>query len=143
MEINIYTIIYTLGIGLLGYFLRDIYNPRKTLRYSYQHKTTSGTYPRIYTFKNRIHFKNIDTQPIYEVEINQTKNGVSINLKSLDNLFPNEEIIIEDQLEIPFEDTGNKPKEAEKMLPENFITPKLLVEFKNKSGHKYKSKFSK
>ena len=154
MEVNIYTIIYTLGIGLLAYFLRDIYNfikkklikgdrPRTMLRYSYQHKITSGTYPRVYTFKSNIHFKNIDTQPIYEVAINEIKDGATVNLKKLDNLPPNEEIIIEDQLKIPFVDTGSKPKEAEQMLPENFKAPKLFIEFKTKSGHKYKSKLNK
>lgn len=154
MEINIYTIIYTLVIGLLSYFLRDIYNflkkklikddrPRTTLRYSYQHNMTSGTHPRVYTFKSHIHFKNIDNQPIYEVAIIQIKDESTVKIKNLDNLPPNEEIIIEDQLEIPFGETGSKPKEAEKMLPVNFKTPKLLVEFKNKSGHKYKLKLDK
>ena len=154
MEINIYTILYTLGIGILGYFLRDVYKatkkrfvkgdkPKTTLNYSYHHKSTSGTYPRTYTFKSSLLFKNIDTEPIYEITINQVKNGKIVKLKNVDNLIPNKEILIEDQLEIPFEDTGSKPKEAEKILPEIFRIPQLIVVYKDKNGHSYKSKLNK
>jgi hypothetical protein len=148
MKIDIYTIIYTLGIGLLGYFLRDIYNfikkklikgdkPKTSLSYSYRHKSTSGTYPRNYSFNSIILFKNIDTEPIYEVKIYQIKSEETIVLKSLDSLPPNQELIIENKIEIPFGDTGSQPKEAEKTLPVDFKTPNLKIKFQNKNGHKY------
>lgn len=154
MKIDIYTIIYTLGIGLLGYFLRDIYNfikkkcikgdkPKTSLNYTYRHKSTSGTYPRNYTFNSKVHFKNIDTEPIYAVEINQIKAEETIILKTLDSLPPNQEVIIEDKLEIPFGDTGSKPKEAEQTLSVDFRTPNLLVKFQNKNGHKFNKKLDK
>ncbi len=148
MKIDIYTIIYTLGIGLFGYFLRDIYNfikkkfikgdtPKTSLRYSYRHKSTSGTYPRNYSFNSKILFKNIDTEPIYDVKIYQIKAEETILLKSLDSLPPNQELILEDKIEIPFGDTGSQPKEAEKTLPVDFRTPNVHVKFQSKNGHKF------
>lgn len=151
MRIDLSSILYTLGIGLLGYFLRDIYNfikkklikgdkPRTSLRYSYRHKSTSGTNPRKYTFYSKIKFKNIDTQPLYDVNINLVKAQETILLTSVDSLPPNEEIIIDDKIEVAYGDFGNKPKEAEKTLPVDFKTPNLIVKFQNKNGHKFNNK---
>jgi len=154
MELNIYTILYTLVIGLLGYFLRDLYNyakkktiraekPKNSLKYSYGHKMTSGTYPRMYSFNSSLIFKNIDTEPFYDITIDQIIDGSSNSLKSTENLNPGEKIKIVDKIEIPYGNDGSKPKEAEEKLPETFKNPDIIVTFINKNGHKYNSTLKK
>ncbi len=153
MEITIYSVLYTLGIGLFGYFLRDIYNyikkrtlkgtkPKTILNHSYRHKYAVGTNPRVYTFESKIVFKNIDTEPVYDITINQKIERELIRLKYLENLIPNDEIIIADKIDVPHGHSGNETKEAEKKLPEKFTNPDIEVSFKNKNGHKFKAKLN-
>ncbi len=55
----------------------------------------------------------------------------------------NKEIITADQLEILLGYSKSKQKETKKIPPDIFKTPKLSVEFKNKSGNIFKSKLEK
>lgn len=104
---------------------------------------TSGTYPRMYSFNSSLIFKNIDTEPFYDITIDQIIDGSSNSLKSIENLNPGEKIKIVDKIEIPYGDDGSKPKEAEEKLPENFKNPDIIVTFINKNGHKYNSTLKK
>lgn len=149
MEMNIKTILYTLVVGLISYFLRDLYGyvkrqvikgdkPKLSLNHSYRHKMTHGTNPRLYRFKSSLIIKNIDTIPLYDVQIQQIINGQTKTISQQESLNVQEVIKINNEFEIPYGQNGNLIKEAEEQLPESFRKPEITVSFSNKNGHKFK-----
>lgn len=149
MKFDIYKALYTLLIGLLGYFLRDVYNwtkrklikgvrPKLSIKYTFRHTATLGTHPRMYTFESLMVVQNIDTRPIYNIVISRQENGELTEIESKELLSSTEKIEIKDSINVPFGDIGSKRKEAEKELKESFKDPHIIVSYEDENGHKYK-----
>ena len=147
MDIN--TILFSLGVGVAGYFLRDIYNyskkkffkgssPKTSLKYEFRHRATGGTNPRRYTFISELTFKNIDTIPIYDVELFLIRDGGKRKIKECEYLGPNCEIRKAEERIVNYQVQGNYPDEAQKLLLSEFTNPNILVTFRNKDGHRFR-----
>lgn len=59
-------------------------------------------------------------------------------LKGSEHLGANDVIQLPQERVVNYGDQGNDPVEAQKLLPDEFTNPNLLVTFKNKEGHKFK-----
>jgi len=137
-----------LAIGLLGFFLRDVYNylkrkyikskkPKVVLEYEVTAKGAHGSNPRIYEFKSNLIIQNIDTIPVYNLRVIQNLNSKSNEIYHENYLSPNEKKEIKKEIEVPFGKIGTKYEEAKQVLPEDFKLPDMLLRFEDSDGHKY------
>ena len=79
MELDFNKVIYSILILLVGFFLRDLYSwikkkilrekPRISVGHICKRRSAFNTNPRNYKFDNIITLQNIDTEPIYDVEL--------------------------------------------------------------------------
>ena len=151
MEENLTKILYTILIGLIGYFTRDVYNyfkrkffkstkPKLVLEYSYKGGSAHGINPRLYRFFGKLLIQNIDAQPIYNLRLIHTENEIKDTILRENHLSPNDKKEISTKIEIPFGETGKDFAGAEAELPEKFKNPNYKLYFENKNGHKYSEK---
>lgn len=154
MKLDFINILYTLGIGIIGYFTRDVYNlikrkyfkgekPKVILKYSYRHFSTHGSNPRLYGFTSKIIIQNIDLVPLYNIRLVQKLDDIEKVIRNIELLSPTEKIEINNEKEVEYGSIGDNIKEAEQQLPDNFTSPNLILYFKDKNGHKFKSVLNK
>jgi hypothetical protein len=150
MEFDITKIIYPIITAILGFFLRDIYtffkkklskenSPKISLKYNYGYYSARSADPRIYKFKSKLIVHNIDTIPVYDVEIFKFTNESEMNslYYSKELLSPTEKIEKEEEEIVKYGDGYNHIDEATKLLPAIFSDPKILIKYKNPEGKKF------
>lgn len=144
-------IIIGLSIGLIGFFLRDVYNyvkrkfikskkPKVVLEYEVIAKGAHGSSPRIYEFKSILLIQNIDTIPIYNLRIFQNLNSKTSEIFHENYLSPNEKKEISQEIEVPFGEIGTNYEEAKQVIPKSFKMPDYVLRFEDSDGHKYTHK---
>ena len=137
-----------LAIGLLGFFLRDVYNyvkrkfikskkPKVVLEYEVTAKGAHGSNPRIYEFRSNFLIQNIDTIPVYNLRVIQNLNSKSKEIFRENYLSPNEKKEIKKEIEVPFGKIGTNYEEAKQVIPEDFKQPDLVLKFEDSDGHNY------
>lgn len=140
-----------LTIGLLGFFLRDVYNyvkrkfiiskkPKVVLEYEVSRKGTHGSNPIIYKFRSILLIQNIDTIPVYNLRVIQNLNSKSKEVFRENYLSPNEKKEIKKEIEVPFGKNGTNYEEAKQVIPKDFKQPDLILKFEDSDGHKYSNK---
>ena len=111
MDPTIKKIIESVTILFVGYFLRDLYiwlkkllvpkkKPKIFVEYTYNHKSTTGTYPRNYEFKSHLVIHNIDSETIYNVKVYKYENNKNdkievaqqVSLKSDDKIIRKDKV---------------------------------------------------
>jgi len=137
-----------LAIGLLGLFLRDVYNyvkrkfikskkPKVVLEYEVTAKGAHSSNPRIYEFRSNLLIQNIDTIPVYNLRVIQNLNSKSKEIFRENYLSPNEKKEIKKEIEVPFGKIGTNYEEAKQVIPEDFKQPDLVLKFEDSDGHNY------
>lgn len=148
---TLFAVLYAMINLLAGFFLRDAYNyvkrkyikgdkPKMTIGFDVAFSSSHGTNPRIYNFRRAIKIQNIDTLPIYDVEVVSEAQGQNQVLFCKNFLAPSQSEELKHEKEVRFGDSGNVPNEAFELLPEAFKNPKLTLKYKDKNGHKFKQK---
>lgn len=123
MDEIVINIIIGLAIGLLGFFLRDVYNyvkrkfikskkPKVVLEYEVITKGAHGSNPRIYEFRSNLLIQNIDTIPVYNLKVYQKLNSKSSEVFHENYLSPNEKKEIKKEMQVPFGKLGTNYEEA-------------------------------
>ena len=151
MKFDITKIIYGLLIAILVIFFKDIYslikskfvkveNPRVSINYECKWRSTFGTNPRNYKFISHLIVQNINTEPIYDIDIYRKENSEKIKIISQELLDPEKKIEKQYEKIIPYDETGDMVEEAKRHLPETFRNPLIFVEYKNKNGKNFSIK---
>ncbi len=151
MEDTLTKILYTVLIGLIGYFTRDIYNylkrkfikstkPKIVVEYNYRARSAHGTNPRLYKFLGQLLIQNIDTQPVYKLELIHTEDKIKNTILTENYLSPNAKKEISKEIEVPYGETGANYEGAETVLPDEFKKPDYKLYYEDKNGHKYTQK---
>jgi hypothetical protein len=148
MEDTITKILYTILIGLIGYFTRDVYNylkrkfikstkPKIVLEYNYRARSAHGTNPRLYKFLGTLLIQNIATQPVYSLQLIHTEDKIKNTILTENHLSPNEKKEISTEIEVPYGETGADYEGAKTALPDKFKMPEYKLYYKDENGHKY------
>ena len=150
MKINLNQLIYSIILIVIGIFLRDVYawikkhlfkiQPKISVNHICKWRSAYNTNPRNYKFENNIILQNIDTEPLYDVQL-YVMDADEKSLKiSQELVSPAEKINYEEEVVVEYGDAGNFTDEAKKLLPSSVKNPLIIVEYKNKKGNKFSIK---